>query len=55
MPPALEGDVPATGPPREVPLEGILSVMNLLEKPEEEGGEWRRVNSPDRPALALQT
>lgn len=43
MPPALEGDVPATGPPREVPLEGILSVMNLLEKPEEEGGEWRRV------------
>ena len=55
MPPALEGDVLSHRTPREVPLEGILSVVNLLKKPEEQGGGWRCVSSLGRPALASQT
>ena len=55
MPPLIRRQCPSHWTPREVPLEGILSVMNLLKKPEEEGGGWRRVNSLGRPALASQT
>ena len=62
MPPALEGDVPATGPPQGSPFGRYFKCNEFTGKAwggggwwMEEGCEWKRVNSPDRPALAPQT